>query len=237
VVTPTDRQAKPDAADKIQRTPRDIRQFFIQPATPRPPAEPDPASRPLVKQAAPGPPAEPVPAPRPPAKHARAISDFFIQPAAPRPPAEPDPAPRPLAKQAAPAKRKAKLRPAIVALYQTADKLDYLDKRLFELPLDKRLELKSHEQAAWVNVTTPTVRQAKAEAADKIQRTQRDIREFFIRPAAQTAAPRPPAEPVPASRPLAEQAAPRPPAEPVPAPRPPAEQAHARQPIPRLRDG
>jgi hypothetical protein len=96
VVTPTDRQAKPDAADKIQRTQRDVCQLFIQPATPRPPAEPDPASRPLVKQAAPRPPAEPVPAPRPPVKHARAISDVFIQPAAPRPPTEPDPAPRPL---------------------------------------------------------------------------------------------------------------------------------------------
>ena len=158
VVTPTDRQAKPDAADKIQRTPRDIRQFFIQPATPRPPAEPDPASRPLVKQAAPGPLAEPVPAPRPPAKHARAISDFFIQPAAPRPPPEPDPTPCP----------------------------------------------------------------RKAEAADKIHKTQRDIREFLIRPAAQPAAPCPRAE---HARPAAAQ------------PRHPAEQAHARQPIPRLRDG
>jgi hypothetical protein len=159
VVTPTDRQAKPDAADKIQRTPRDIRQFFIQPATPRPPAEPDPASRPLVKQAAPGPPAEPVPAPRPPAKHARAISDFFIQPAAPRPPAEPDPAPRPLAQQAAP----------------------------------------------------------RPEADDKLQKTQRDIREFLIRPSA---------TPIIVPRgPPAEQA------------RLPAEQAHARHPIPRLRDG
>ena len=116
------------------------------------------------------------------------------------------------------AKRKAKLKPAIVALYKTAEKLDYLDKRLFDLTLEVRLGLKSHEQAAWINVTTPTVRQAKAEAADKIQRTQRDIRAFFFRPATQTVAPRPPAEP-------------------APAPHPPAEQAHTRQPIPRLRDG
>jgi hypothetical protein len=120
------------------------------------------------------------------------------------------------------AKRKAKLKPAIVALYKTADKLDYLDKRLFDLPLVDRLDQKSHEQTAWINVVTPTVRQAKAEAADKIHKTQRDIREFLIRPAAQPAAPRPRAE---HARPAAEQ------------PRPPAEQAHARQPIPRLRDG
>jgi hypothetical protein len=79
VVTPTDRQANPEAADKIHSTQRNVRQFFIQPATPRPLAEPDPASCPLVKQATPRPPAEPVPAPRPPVKHARAISDFFTQ--------------------------------------------------------------------------------------------------------------------------------------------------------------
>jgi hypothetical protein len=80
VVTPTDRHTKPEAADKVHRTQRNVRHFFIQPASTSPPR----------------PPAEPVPAPRLPVKHARAISDFFIQPAAPRPPAEPDPAPRPL---------------------------------------------------------------------------------------------------------------------------------------------
>ena len=74
------------------------------------------------------------------------------------------------------AKRKAKLKPAIMALYQTAATLDYLDKRLFELPLLARLDLKSYEQTAWINVVTPTVRQCKAETADKLQKTQRDIR-------------------------------------------------------------
>ena len=60
------------------------------------------------------------------------------------------------------------------------------------LPLDKRLDLKSHEQAAWINLHTPTVRQALVEAADKLQKTQRDIREFMIRPAVQPPLPRPP---------------------------------------------
>jgi hypothetical protein len=140
VVTPTDRQAKPEAACKIHRTQRDVCQFFIQPATPRPPAEPDPASRPLVKQAAPCPPAEPVPAPRPPVKHARAISDFFTQPAAPRPPAEPDPAPRPL---------RSKL--------HHAPRLLHLNKRLFEMPLELRLRTQSHDQSAWIHLVAPTV--------------------------------------------------------------------------------
>ena len=55
-----------------------------------------------------------------------------------------------------------------------------------------RLDLKSPEQTAWrINVVTPTVRQAKAEAADKIQKARRDIREFFIRPAIQSVLPRP----------------------------------------------
>jgi hypothetical protein len=82
------------------------------------------------------------------------------------------------------AKRKAKLKPAIVDLYKTVAKLDYLDKRLFDLPLLARLlGLKSHEQTAWINVVA---RQAKTEAADHIQRTQRENHEFIIRPAAPT---------------------------------------------------
>ena len=56
------------------------------------------------------------------------------------------------------AKCKAKLKPAIVALYETSASLDYLDRRFFKLPLDKRLDLKSHEQTAWINVVTPNVR-------------------------------------------------------------------------------
>jgi hypothetical protein len=80
-------------------------------------------------------------------------------------------------------KSKAKLRPAILALYASAAKLDYMDKRLFELPLDDRLDLRSSEQVAWINIVTPTVRQAKAEAAHLLRHTQRDIREFLLRPA------------------------------------------------------
>ena len=53
-------------------------------------------------------------------------------------------------------KRKAKLKPAIVALYKTTTKLDNLDQRLFALPLAARLaahlaarlNLRSHEQTA-----------------------------------------------------------------------------------------
>ena len=89
------------------------------------------------------------------------------------------------------AKRKAKLRPAIVALYQTSATLTYLDKRLFALPLDKRLDLNSSEQRAWISLVTPTVRQAKAEADDHLRQTQPDIRGFFLRPV--PAAPPPPA--------------------------------------------
>jgi hypothetical protein len=90
------------------------------------------------------------------------------------------------------AKRKAKLKPAIVALYKTADTLDCLNKQLFNLHLPTRLDKqKSHEEMAWINLATTTVRQAKAEAAGHIPRTRRDIREFSIRPAAQNAVPRP----------------------------------------------
>jgi hypothetical protein len=55
-------------------------------------------------------------------------------------------------------KRKAKLRPNVVALYADADKLLHLDKQLFEMPLDLRLLTQSHDQSAWINLVTPTVR-------------------------------------------------------------------------------
>jgi hypothetical protein len=78
-------------------------------------------------------------------------------------------------------KAKAKLKPAIVALYRTVAHLDYLDKRMFSRPLAERLLQSSREQTAWIDIVTPTVRQAKAEAADHFRRCQRDIRGFFPR--------------------------------------------------------
>jgi hypothetical protein len=77
-------------------------------------------------------------------------------------------------------KRKAKLKPDITALYKTADDLDYLDKCLFSVPLKTRLRQRSSKETACIYVVSPTVRQAKAEEADHIQKTQRDIREFII---------------------------------------------------------
>jgi hypothetical protein len=77
------------------------------------------------------------------------------------------------------AKRKANLKPLVVALYKAADSLNYLDKRLIALDLDDRLGLRSSKQTAWINVVSPTVRQAKAEAAAKLRNTQHDIRKYF----------------------------------------------------------
>ena len=93
------------------------------------------------------------------------------------------------------AKRKAKLKPAIVALYEAGKKLTYLDRCIFELPLLARLDHKSHEQTAWIDLHTPTFRQALAEAADKLQKTQHNILSYFILPApAPTVVPCPPAK-------------------------------------------
>jgi hypothetical protein len=112
-------------------------------------------------------------------------------------------------------KRKAKLRPAIVALHTAPAQLTYLDKRIFDLPLDTRLDkTTSSDQAAWIKMHAPTVRIAKAAAADKLLTTQPDIRSFFVR--------------VPAEQ--GDQAEP-------PCSRSPAEQGDEPQPIPRLRDG
>ena len=91
-----------------------------------------------------------------------------------------------------------RLKPAIVALYRAGKKLNYLNRHIFELPLLARLDLKSHEQTAWINLHTPTVRQAQAEAVDKLQKTQRDIQSYFILSApAPAVAPCPPAEQAP----------------------------------------
>jgi hypothetical protein len=77
-------------------------------------------------------------------------------------------------------KRKAKLRPAIVALHAAAAKLNYLDKHIFDLPLDTRLDkTSSSDQSAWINLNARTLRIAKTAAADKHLTTQRDIHKFF----------------------------------------------------------
>jgi hypothetical protein len=54
-------------------------------------------------------------------------------------------------------KSKAKLRPSIVVLYVTTAQLDYMDKCLFELPLDDHLRQKSLEQVTWIYLILPTV--------------------------------------------------------------------------------
>jgi len=70
---------------------------------------------------------------------------------------------------------KSQVKPAIVALYKSGKKLIYFDIHIFYLPLLARLDHKSHEQTAWIELHTLTVRQAQAEVADKLQKTQRDI--------------------------------------------------------------
>jgi hypothetical protein len=75
------------------------------------------------------------------------------------------------------------LPPKLQQLKQKADKLGHLDKRLLDLPLANRFDQQSHNQTAWINVVTPTDRHAKPEAADKIHRTQRNVRHFFVQPA------------------------------------------------------
>jgi hypothetical protein len=80
---------------------------------------------------------------------------------------------------------KAKLRPAIVALYSTAASLPFLDRRLFDKDLTERLNQRSREQTAWVALVTPTIRIAKAEDAHLRKQSQQDIREFFLLPTPQ----------------------------------------------------
>jgi hypothetical protein len=78
------------------------------------------------------------------------------------------------------AKRKAKVRLDVVALCAKADKLLHLDKRLFKMPLELRLKTKSKEQSAWINVVSPTLRTARAEAEDHVKKSQPDVRNCFL---------------------------------------------------------
>jgi hypothetical protein len=79
------------------------------------------------------------------------------------------------------AKRKAKLKPDIVALCAKADKLLHLNKRLLEMPLELQLtKTKSKEQLAWINVVSPTLRTAMAEADGHVKKSQPDIRRCFL---------------------------------------------------------
>jgi hypothetical protein len=56
-----------------------------------------------------------------------------------------------------------------------------LDKCLFPLDLDKPLdETDSSEQAAWINLVTPTMPQAKTKADNHLRNAQRNVREFLL---------------------------------------------------------
>jgi hypothetical protein len=83
------------------------------------------------------------------------------------------------------AKAKAKLRPAIVALYSTAASLSFLDRRLFNKDLTECLNQRSREQTAWIGLVTPTIRIAKAKEAHLRKQSQHNIREFFLLPTPQ----------------------------------------------------
>lgn len=74
---------------------------------------------------------------------------------------------------------KAKLKPSMIALYKTANKLNYFDKHIFTLRLKDHLSAHSREQTAWINLVSCTVQQAKAKANHHTQHTQHDIHHFL----------------------------------------------------------
>ena len=87
------------------------------------------------------------------------------------------------------AKCKAKLKPGAVALYKTAKKLKYLDKRLFRSARPTQTEAPGTNQGGHADRLISKGRSIQPNPKDPT----RDIREFFVRPASQTVLPRPPA--------------------------------------------
>jgi hypothetical protein len=80
------------------------------------------------------------------------------------------------------AKAKAKLRPAIAALYSTAASLPFLDRWLLDKDLTECLNQHSREQTAWISLIMLTIQIAKAKEAHLRKKSQRNIREFFLLP-------------------------------------------------------
>jgi hypothetical protein len=76
-------------------------------------------------------------------------------------------------------KRLEKIRPRIIALYNTHDSLLANDKQIFELPLLDRLQHSSGELETWVRLVTPTVKRAVADANQHRRDTNHTITTFL----------------------------------------------------------
>ena len=71
----------------------------------------------------------------------------------------------------------------VKALYQLKDKVNSVTRDLFHTPLEEKLKTNSKRLKVWIATVTPTIKKAVAEAKEKEQQKQTDIRDFveFVR--------------------------------------------------------
>ena len=67
----------------------------------------------------------------------------------------------------------------IEKLYTLKDEVPYLDKALFEIPIEERLKMPEKIKQIWIEETTKTIQASMAEHAEKMSNGQTDIRQFY----------------------------------------------------------
>jgi len=71
-----------------------------------------------------------------------------------------------------------RLHQQIQKLYALQDEVPYLDKTLFDTPIEERLQMTDKRQQIWIDETTKTVQKSMAEHTEKMSNGQTDIRQF-----------------------------------------------------------
>jgi hypothetical protein len=68
------------------------------------------------------------------------------------------------------------------ALYQHADDIGYHDQRIFDMPLEERLNHSPRDIFAWVSSMQPAILQARRQHAQRSISNTNDIRDYFSPP-------------------------------------------------------
>ena len=81
--------------------------------------------------------------------------------------------------QEAPTSLQQRQQKQIEKLYTLQDEVPYLDKAIFETPIEERLKLSEKQKQIWIDETTKTVQASMAEHTEKMSTGQTDIRQYY----------------------------------------------------------
>ena len=73
---------------------------------------------------------------------------------------------------------KQRLQQQIKNLYTLQDEVPYLDKTIFDTPLEERIQMTDRSKQIWIAETTKTVKKCMAEHKEKMSNGQTDIHQF-----------------------------------------------------------